>query len=84
MKSGNLPRVSASVPARVDQTGLVDWDSVDDTVAAASPLRSDVKIVTQRGQEDVLVTGFQTCCGEIVVMLDADGFTGGASFPVPL
>ena len=35
----NLPRVSASIPAWVDEIVLVDGDSVDDTVATASPLR---------------------------------------------
>ena len=59
---------------------------MDDTVATASLLRPDVRIVTQKGhsEEDVLLTGFQTCCGEIVVMLDAAGSTDGASFLVSL
>jgi len=45
--------------------------------------RHTEKTVTQKGKEDVLLTGFQTCSGEIVVMLDADGSINGASFLVP-
>jgi hypothetical protein len=37
----NLPRVSASIPAWVDQIVLVDGNAVDDTVAAASLLRCE-------------------------------------------
>jgi hypothetical protein len=53
-------------------------------VAAVSPPRPDVKIVTRKGKEDVLLTDFQTCGGEIVVMLDTDGSTNGASSLVSL
>ncbi len=49
----------------MSQMVLVDRDPVDDTMATASLLRPDVKIVTQKGhsEEDVLLTGCQTCWG---------------------
>jgi glycosyl transferase family 2 len=76
----NLPRVFASIPSWVDEIVLVDGHSVDDTVAVASLLRPDVKIITQEGHSKghALLAGFRECHGEIIVMLSADGSTDGA------
>ena len=65
---------------------LAGGDSVDDTVAMTHLLRPDVKIVTQKGHRsvDLVLTGFQKCRGEIIVMPGADGSSDGASLAVPL
>lgn len=76
----NLHHVFASLPPWVNDVVLVDGHSIDGTVAVASQLRPDVKIVRQkgRGKGDALLAGFDACQGEIIVMLDADGSTDGA------
>lgn len=75
----NLPRVFASLPSWLHEVVLVDGASTDDTVAVARRLRPDVKIVHQsgKGKGDALISGFQACTGEIVVMVDADGSADG-------
>jgi hypothetical protein len=59
----------------VDEIVLAEGDPGDDTVAMATLLRPDVKIVTHKSDSkgDVLPTGFRTCPREIIVMPDADG-----------
>jgi glucosyl-dolichyl phosphate glucuronosyltransferase len=75
----NLPIVLRSLPTWVDEVVLVDGHSVDDTVAVARACRPDIKIVTQpkKGKGDALRAGFKACTGDIVVMMDGDGSTGG-------
>ena len=79
-EAANLPHVFASLPQWVDEIVLVDGRSVDDTVTVARRLRPDIKVVMQNGtgKGDALVTGFSSCTGDIIVMIDADGSTDGA------
>ncbi|NGO72947.1 glycosyltransferase family 2 protein [Streptomyces boncukensis] len=76
----NLPYVFTSLPEWIHEVVLVDGNSTDDTVAVARELRSDVKVVPQRGKGkgDALIAGFAACTGEIMVMVDADGSADGA------
>jgi len=78
--------VLASIPSRVDEIVLANGDLGDDTVVMATLPRPDVTVVTHKGdgKGDVLLTGFRTCRGEIVVMPNADGSTDDVSFVVPL
>ncbi|GGU59612.1 glycosyltransferase family 2 protein [Streptomyces daghestanicus] len=75
----NLPYVFKTLPDWIHEVVLVDGSSTDDTVAVARALRPDVKVVEQRGKGkgDALITGFQACTGDIIVMVDADGSADG-------
>lgn len=75
----NLPYVFKTLPEWVHEVVLVDGNSTDDTVRVAQELRSDVKVVRQRGKGkgDALISGFAACTGEIIVMVDADGSADG-------
>jgi glycosyltransferase involved in cell wall biosynthesis len=79
----NLPHVFARLPEGLHEVILVDGHSVDDTVAVARALRSDVRIVTQggRGKGNALAEGFEVSTGDIIVALDADGSTDAAEIP---
>ncbi len=78
-EAANLPHVFASMPDWIDEVVLVDGRSTDDTVAVASQLWSDIKIIQQPGQGkgDALLAGFAASTGEIIVAMDADGSTDG-------
>lgn len=75
----NLPYVFKSLPDWIHEVVLVDGNSTDDTVEVARALWPGVKIVGQRGRGkgDALITGFDACSGDIVVMVDADGSADG-------
>jgi glycosyltransferase involved in cell wall biosynthesis len=75
----NLPYVFRSLPDWIHEVVLVDGNSTDDTVGVARALWPGVKIVGQRGRGkgDALITGFDACSGDIVVMVDADGSADG-------
>ncbi|WP_225881951.1 glycosyltransferase family 2 protein [Streptomyces aureocirculatus] len=75
----NLPYVFKTLPAWVHEVVLVDGNSTDDTVAVARELWPDVKVVRQlgKGKGDALITGFEACTGDIIVMVDADGSADG-------
>ncbi|MYR44513.1 glycosyltransferase family 2 protein [Streptomyces sp. SID5910] len=75
----NLPYVFKTLPDWIHEVILVDGNSTDDTVAVARELRPDVKVVEQRGKGkgDALITGFEACTGDIIVMVDADGSADG-------
>jgi glycosyltransferase involved in cell wall biosynthesis len=75
----NLPYVFARLPEGLHEVVVVDGHSVDETVAVARRLRTDVRVVMQsaRGKGDALACGFAACRGDIIVMLDADGSTDG-------
>lgn len=79
----NLPYVFAGLPEGLHEVIVVDGHSVDDTVAAARRLRSDVGIVLQsgRGKGNALAEGFAACSGDVIVALDADGSTDPAEIP---
>lgn len=75
----NLPYVFKTLPGWVHEVVLVDGNSTDDTVAVARELWPDVKVVRQlgKGKGDALITGFEACTGDIIVMVDADGSADG-------
>jgi glycosyltransferase involved in cell wall biosynthesis len=75
----NLPYVFKTLPGWIHEVVLVDGNSTDDTVEVARELWPDVKVVPQRGKGkgDALITGFEACTGDIIVMVDADGSADG-------
>ncbi|MEV1066670.1 glycosyltransferase family 2 protein [Streptomyces sp. NPDC050263] len=75
----NLPYVFKTLPAWIHEVVLVDGNSTDDTVEVARELWPGVKVVDQqgRGKGDALITGFEACTGDIIVMVDADGSADG-------
>ncbi|MEV5439131.1 glycosyltransferase family 2 protein [Streptomyces sp. NPDC052682] len=75
----NLPYVFKTLPDWIHEVVLVDGNSTDDTVEVARALWPGVKVVEQRGKGkgDALITGFQACTGDIIVMVDADGSADG-------
>ncbi|MFF3379473.1 glycosyltransferase family 2 protein [Streptomyces sp. NPDC002680] len=75
----NLPYVFKTLPDWIHEVVLVDGNSTDDTVAVARGLWPDVKVVEQqgKGKGDALITGFEACTGDIIVMVDADGSADG-------
>ncbi|MFJ9587656.1 glycosyltransferase family 2 protein [Streptomyces acidicola] len=75
----NLPYVFKTLPAWIHEVVLVDGNSTDKTVEVARELWPDVKVVPQhgKGKGDALITGFEACTGDIIVMVDADGSADG-------
>ncbi|MGM9442702.1 glycosyltransferase family 2 protein [Streptomyces murinus] len=75
----NLPYVFKSLPDWIHEVVLVDGNSTDDTVEVARSLWPRLKVVPQRGRGkgDALITGFEACSGDIIVMVDADGSADG-------
>ena len=75
----NLPYVFKTLPDWIHEVVLVDGNSTDATVRVARELWPGVKVVAQqgRGKGDALITGFEACTGDIVVMVDADGSADG-------
>jgi glycosyltransferase involved in cell wall biosynthesis len=80
----NLPYVLPRIPVWVHEVVLVDGYSTDGTVDIARRLRSDIRIVRQkgRGKGAALRSGFAAARGDIIVMLDADGSTDPAEIPL--
>lgn len=75
----NLPYVFKTLPTWVHEVVLVDGNSTDETVAVARSLWPEVVVVPQRGRGkgDALISGFEACTGDIIVMVDADGSADG-------
>ncbi|MGW1023267.1 glycosyltransferase family 2 protein [Streptomyces sp. NPDC002577] len=75
----NLPHVFKTLPEWIHEVVLVDGNSTDDTVEVARELWPDVKVVKQlgKGKGDALISGFEACTGDIIVMVDADGSADG-------
>lgn len=75
----NLPYVFKSLPDWIHEVVLVDGNSTDKTVEVARELWPKVRVVPQqgRGKGDALITGFEACTGDIIVMVDADGSADG-------
>src|SRR5438309_4376704 len=73
----NLPHVLPRIPDWVDDVLLVDGHSSDGTVEAARRLRPDIRVIDQEGSGKgaALRTGFAAAAGDIIVALDADGWT---------
>jgi glycosyltransferase involved in cell wall biosynthesis len=79
----NLPHVFARLPEDIHEVVIVDGHSVDDTLAVARRLRSDVRIViqTRTGKGNALACGFAAATGDVIAMLDADGSTDPYEIP---
>jgi glycosyltransferase involved in cell wall biosynthesis len=79
----NLPHVFSKLPPALHEVIIVDGHSVDDTVATARRLRSDVRIIkqTRSGKGNALACGFAAATGDIIVMVDADGSADPAEIP---
>ncbi|WP_338694900.1 glycosyltransferase family 2 protein [Streptomyces sp. Q6] len=75
----NLPYVFKTLPEWIHEVVLVDGNSTDDTVEVARELWPEVVVVPQhgKGKGDALITGFEACSGDIIVMVDADGSADG-------
>jgi len=75
----NLPYVFKTLPGWIHEVVLVDGNSTDNTVEVARELWPSVKVVKQlgKGKGDALITGFEACTGDIIVMVDADGSADG-------
>ncbi len=71
----NLKLLLPQIPTWVHEIIIVDGCSIDDTIEVAVSLREEVKIVreTRRGKGAALRAGFEAACGDLIVMLDADG-----------
>jgi glycosyltransferase involved in cell wall biosynthesis len=79
----NLPYVFSRLPADVYEVIVVDGHSVDDTIAVARQLRSDVRVVqqTRRGKGNALACGFEAATGDVIAMVDADGSADPSEIP---
>lgn len=79
----NLPYVFSRLPEDVYEVIVVDGHSVDDTIAVARQLRSDVRVVqqTRRGKGNALACGFEAATGDVIAMVDADGSTDPGEIP---
>jgi glycosyltransferase involved in cell wall biosynthesis len=82
-EEGSLPHVLPRVPDWVDEVLLVDGHSTDNTVAVATELRPDVRVLYQpgRGKGDALRYGIEQANGAVIVTLDADGTTDPEDMP---
>jgi glycosyltransferase involved in cell wall biosynthesis len=71
----NVRWVLQQVPDCVDEIILVDGHSTDATIAMALSCRPDLQVLQQQGEGkgDALRAGFEAACGDLIVMMDADG-----------
>ncbi|QRP47872.1 glycosyltransferase family 2 protein [Amycolatopsis sp. FDAARGOS 1241] len=78
----NLEVILPELP-EVDEVVLVDGHSVDQTVEVARKVLPSIVTLTQtrRGKGNALACGFEAACGDIIVMLDADGSADPAEIP---
>ncbi len=79
----NLHYVLPYIPPTVTEVIMVDGHSKDDTIAVAQQLLPSIKIIRQKrqGKGDALRVGFAASCGDIIVMIDADGSTDPNEIP---
>lgn len=73
-EAANLREVLPRLPS-VHEVILVDGDSVDGTVTAATETLPSIRVVrqTRKGKGNALACGFLAATGDIIVMFDADG-----------
>ncbi|MBA2724417.1 MAG: glycosyltransferase [Actinobacteria bacterium] len=73
-EGSNIGWVLGRIPPFVGEVILVDGNSTDDTVAEARAVRPDVVVIQSApGKGAALRAGFAAACGQIIVMIDADG-----------
>jgi glycosyltransferase involved in cell wall biosynthesis len=79
----NIPHVFARMPLDVHEVVLVDGFSVDETVAVARQMRSDVRIVQQSriGKGNALACGIAVATGDVIALVDADGSADPGEIP---
>jgi glycosyltransferase involved in cell wall biosynthesis len=70
----NLPWVLERMPEDAELI-LVDGRSIDGTVAVATALRPDIRVISEprRGKGRALRAGFAAATGDAIVMIDGDG-----------
>jgi glycosyltransferase involved in cell wall biosynthesis len=83
-EAANLPYILPLLPRYADELVLVDGHSTDETLETARRLCPDVRVVMQNGagKGAALQSGFSSCTGDIIVMLDADGSNDPAEIPL--
>lgn len=79
----NLPHVLPRIPHWVHEVILVDGHSTDDTVAVARAVLPSIRVMSQQGSGKgaALRTGCAAACGDILILLDADGSTDPVEIP---
>jgi glycosyltransferase involved in cell wall biosynthesis len=79
----NLPHLFSNLPPALHEVIIVDGRSVDDTVATARRLRSDVRVIeqTRSGKGNALACGFAAATGDVIAMIDADGSADPGEIP---
>lgn len=80
----NLPLVLPYLPMNwVDEVVLVDGCSTDNTVEVARRLLPTIKIVveTKKGKGAAMRAGYHASCGDILIVLDADGSNDPREIP---
>jgi glycosyltransferase involved in cell wall biosynthesis len=79
----NLPHVAARMPCDIDEIIFVNGPSVDDTAEVAERLWPAAIHITQSrtGKGNALACGIEASCGDIIVLIDADGSTDPHEIP---
>jgi glycosyltransferase involved in cell wall biosynthesis len=79
----NIGWVLDRLPTGLHEVVLVDGRSTDQTIAIATQLRPDIRVVLQtaRGKGAALALGLARVTGDIAIMIDADGSMDPAEIP---
>jgi Glycosyltransferases involved in cell wall biogenesis len=82
-EEANLPLVLPLLPPDLYEVILVDGRSTDNTIAVATALLPDIRVVhqTRKGKGNAMACGFAAATGDILVMLDADGSADPGEIP---
>ncbi len=80
----NLPLVLPYLPLNwIDEVILVDGHSTDGTVETARRLLPSIRVVLekQKGKGAAMYAGYQAACGDILIVIDADGSNDPREIP---